>query len=242
MPIIGIDYDKCISCEICISACPSLEVYSKSNEADNKIIFDPEKKCILCGQCIAQCPEDAIIYENMGESFTFGEIGIYENMGESFTFGEIDELSSLVPYENMFKFLAGNRSIRRYKKDKVPIEILNKVIKAMEYAPTGANMRPENFVLISDSDLIKKMSDAIVEEFNKDPSLKEQFSRQLEILAKEMRSPAYFDAPHLIIVSSPLNMMMGGFNIGNIITYGRLAAQSLGLGTCWNGWTAKKIG
>jgi ferredoxin len=90
MPIIGIDYEKCISCEICISACPSLEVYSKSNKEDNKIIFDPEKKCILCGQCIAQCPEDAIIYENMGESFTFGEIG---------------ELSSLIPYEKMFKFL-----------------------------------------------------------------------------------------------------------------------------------------
>jgi hypothetical protein len=30
---------------------------------------------------------------------------------------------------------------------------------------------------------------------------------------------------------------MGAFNFGNIITYGRLAAQSLGLGTCWNGWT-----
>ena len=26
-------------------------------------------------------------------------------------------------------------------------------------------------------------------------------------------------------------------NIGIIITYGRLAAQSLGLGTCWNGLT-----
>lgn len=26
-------------------------------------------------------------------------------------------------------------------------------------------------------------------------------------------------------------------NIGIIITYGRLAAQALGLGTCWNGWT-----
>jgi len=81
------------------------------------------------------------------------------------------------------------------------------------------------------------MSDAIVEEFNKDPSLKEQFSRQLEFHAKEMQSPVYFDAPHVIIVSSPFNILMGGFNIGNIITYGRLAAQSLGLGTCWNGWT-----
>jgi len=222
MPIIGIDYEKCVSCEICLSACPSQEIYSKSIEEENKIIFNPEKNCILCGQCIAQCPEDAIIYENMGESFTFGEIG---------------DLSSLVPYEKMFKFLAGNRSIRKYKKDKVPIEILNKVINAMEYAPTGANMRPENFTIISDSDLIKKMSDAIVEEFNNDPSLKEQFSRQLEILAKKMRSPAYFDAPHIIMVSSPFNMIMGGFNIGNIITYGRMAAQSLGLGTCWNGWT-----
>jgi nitroreductase len=25
--------------------------------------------------------------------------------------------------------------------------------------------------------------------------------------------------------------------MGNIITYARLAAQSLGFGTCWNGWS-----
>ena len=32
-------------------------------------------------------------------------------------------------------------------------------------------------------------------------------------------------------------MQLADHNIGIIITYGRLAAQSLGLGTCWNGWT-----
>ena len=31
--------------------------------------------------------------------------------------------------------------------------------------------------------------------------------------------------------------MTSGNNMGIIITYGRLAAQALGLGTCWNGWT-----
>jgi nitroreductase len=47
----------------------------------------------------------------------------------------------------------------------------------------------------------------------------------------------YYDAPHVIFIGTPLNMILGGVNLGIIITYGRLAAQSLGLGTCWLGWT-----
>lgn len=217
MPIIGIDYDKCINCGACLNACAHPDFRFKRDKNQDRILFgDPKKTCNLCGQCIAQCPENAILYEGMGETVTFDGV---KNPEE------------IVSYEKILKFLIANRSIRQYKKTKVPLEDLNKVIKAMEYAPTGANMRTEQFTIISDQDKIKELSDAVQKEISP------EFGEQLSSLEPIFRSPVYYDAPHVIFVSSPMNMVMEGFNMGIIITYGRLAAQALGLGTCWNGWT-----
>jgi nitroreductase/NAD-dependent dihydropyrimidine dehydrogenase PreA subunit len=227
MPVKGIDYDKCINCGICITACSDPERFFKKDKEQDKVIFeDPESECAQCGQCIAQCPENAIIYEDMGESFTF------EN---------IESPEKYISYDKIFNFLSANRSTRKYKKEKVPTEILKKVFKAMQRAPTAANMRTEDFTIISDEEKIKLIADAIGEVIKTDPSLKNQFSEQLEIYGKYYDIPLYYDAPHLIFVTSRLNMMMEGYNIGNIVTYGRLAAQALGLGTCWNGWTQLAI-
>ena len=61
MPIIGINYDKCNNCGICLTACPIPGYFYSRNIENNQVIYDSHgKKCRMCGQCIAQCPEDAI--------------------------------------------------------------------------------------------------------------------------------------------------------------------------------------
>jgi nitroreductase/NAD-dependent dihydropyrimidine dehydrogenase PreA subunit len=223
MPIIGIDYDKCTSCGICLTACPLPGYFYSRDPEDNIVKYDNHgKKCLTCGQCITQCPENAIIYEDMGESYDFEGI---------------NDLKTYLPYEKAFNFLAACRSTRRYLKTEVPQEILQKIIKAMEYAPTGINMRVETFTIISDREMLKSLSDAILEELQKEETTWRMFRRQFSLMEPLYEIPVFYDAPHVILLSSPLNMVLGGINIGNIVTYGRLAAQSLGLGTCWNGWT-----
>lgn len=223
MTIIGIDYEKCDNCGICVYACPHPDYYFTKIEEEDKIIYDSHgKKCSQCGQCIAQCHKEAILYDGIGEHFSFKGI---------------EEPKTITSYETIFNTLVACRSIRRYQKEKIPEKLLDKVINAMGYAPTSANLRPENFLIISDPEMIKSLSDAVFEEHRRDISLWNRFGEQMLSLDKIFHSPIYFDAPHVIIVSSPLNMIMGAFNIGNIITYGRLTAQTLGLGTCWNGWT-----
>jgi ferredoxin len=223
MSVKGIDYDKCIDCGVCLRACPGLERHYYRDTTQNKIIYrDLNKRCIKCGQCIAQCPEDAIIHEGIGEAFTFDKI---------------NDLQSLIPFDTLFNFLAAMRSVRRYKAQKVPKELLEKVIRTMSYAATSANMRTETFYVVSDDDVLSELSKRIRSALNSDPSLKDQFGDEFVSLSKYFKNPVYFDAPHVIFVSSPFNMIMEGFNVGNVITFGRLAAQSLGLGTCWNGWS-----
>ena len=100
----------------------------------------------------------------------------------------------------------------------------------MQYAPTGANRRSERFSIISSRDKLTAISDAIYDEL-KGPQLR----LQLDLLKKTYQAPVFFDAPHVIFVTNTSKGALAGCNIGIIVTYGRLAAQALGLGTCWVG-------
>lgn len=224
MPIIGIDYEKCSSCGTCIVTCPRM--LFKIDEGDKVIYGDPNSMCIRCGHCIARCPEDAVLFEDMGESITFDGINNPEE---------------IIAFEEIYKFFQAHRSIRRYKKQKVPNDVLRKVFNAMQLAPTGRNMRSESLAVISDKVQLKELSDAIQETLTSDKAWGWLYGERLANLAKEFEAPVYFDAPHLIIVSSQLPTVIGIQNIADLITYGRLAAHSLGLGTCWNGWTQMGI-
>ena len=166
---------------------------------------------------------------------------LFEDMGESITFEGINNPEKIIAFEEMYKFFQAHRSIRRYKKQKIPKEVLQKVFNAMQWAPTGRNMRSETFIIISDKEQLKALSNAIHEVLTNDKAWGWLYGERLANLAKEFEIPVYFDAPHLIVVSSQLSTPIGIQNIANIITYGRLAAHSLGLGTCWNGWTQAGI-
>jgi ferredoxin len=220
VPILGINYDMCISCRECVFECPG---FHYKEEENGQIVFDdPRKRCILCGHCIAVCPVDAILHENLGEVETFSGI---------------DNPSSIASYDTIYKFLRTIRAVRRYKKDKVPDVLLERVFNAMKHAPTGANVRSEKITIVSDPEKLKELSNTIIEALMSDSSWKGRFANTFKTLEKEFEIPAFFDAPHLIVVHSPMPMMINYIELGNIITYGRIAAQALGLGTCFIGWT-----
>jgi len=176
-----------------------------------------------CGHCIVICPQDAILFEDFKD--------------DPYYFEGINNLKDYIGYEKIFNFLRALRSIRHYKKDKVSKDILKKVIRAMECAPTGANLRAEKITVISDPNQLKRLSDAVMEGLLSNPATKSHFESSFEIHKKHYEYPIYFDAPHVIIVNSSGNSSLDHYNIANLINYGRIAAQALGLGTCYNGWT-----
>lgn len=220
MTILGINYEKCTQCGLCIKECQRFFI---KNKQQNKIIFeDLYGQCNLCGHCIAVCPEEAILYENLGD--------------DPYYFEGIEDLENYISYEKISNFLRANRSVRRYKNKLIPQSTLRKVIRVMEYAPTGANVRAEKIAIISDPEQLKTLSEAIIDELLKNPSIKSRSGDHFEKFREIHKDPIFHDAPHLIIVYSLGNSVLDHFNIGNIITYGRIAAQSLGLGTCYIGY------
>ena len=51
-------------------------------------------------------------------------------------------------YEDLLEVLKKRRSIRRFRPDRIPDEIVNKVIEAARWAPSGFNTQPWEFVVI----------------------------------------------------------------------------------------------
>ncbi|MHA1727921.1 MAG: nitroreductase family protein [Promethearchaeota archaeon] len=215
MAIIGINYEKCNMCGICISECP--HIFRHDKEEDKIIFDDSQNQCNLCCRCICRCPKDAILYEDMGKILSFEEA---------------QDPSVLISYETMFKFMSAKRSIRGFKKKKVPKEMIEKILNTMKYAPTGGNVRTLKCTIISDEDKIKKLSGIVMDELiaSNMPGYAERFS----IARKLGVDSIFFEAPHVMIIHSknPAGDLMNS-TIG--LTYGMLAAQSLGLGTCWVG-------
>jgi nitroreductase len=131
----------------------------------------------------------------------------------------------------MHKFMSAKRSIRGFKKKKVPRAIMEKVLNSMKYAPTGANIRTLECTIISDDNIIKELSQSVM-----DAIIASDIPRYSENLkkAKELGFDAiFYNAPHVMIIHStnPNDDM----NATIALTYGMLSAQSLGLGTCWIG-------
>lgn len=108
------------------------------------------------------------------------------------------------------------RSIRKYKPDAVPQELLDQIIESGLYAASGKN----------------KQDVIILQVANKE--LRDQISRRnAEIAGYPEGTDPFYGAPAMLIVlakkDEPNHVYDGSLVMGNLM----LAAHALGLGSCW---------
>lgn len=106
------------------------------------------------------------------------------------------------------------RSIRKYKSDMIPGEILDQIIEAGTYAATGMNRQSPIIVAVTDRETRDRLS-----------------RLNGEIMGTD--SDPFYGAPVVLIVladkSSPNYIYDGSLVMGNLM----LAAHALGIGSCW---------
>lgn len=108
------------------------------------------------------------------------------------------------------------RSVRRYKPDAVDGAVLEQIIQAGLYAPSGKGMQSSIVVAVTD------------------PALRNRLSEMNRIVGGwEPGFDPFFGAPVVLIVladrASSNHVYDGALTMGNLM----LAAHSLGLGSCW---------
>ena len=102
------------------------------------------------------------------------------------------------------------RAIRRFKKDPVPPELIEKLLEAARWAPSSINCQPWEFVVVTN------------------PETKQRMSRAFVI------GPFLNEAPLVIVVAVDRLKSTCPVQDGSIAAYAIwLAAHDLGLGACW---------
>ena len=118
--------------------------------------------------------------------------------------------------ENVLEQLRNRRSVRKYKADMVPQEILDQIIEAGLYAPSGKGQ--QNTIIIQVTD--RALRDKIVR-------------MNCEIGGWEAGFDPFYGAPAMLIVLAekdwPNRVYDGSLVMGNMM----LAAHALGLGSIW---------
>ncbi len=106
------------------------------------------------------------------------------------------------------------RSIRKFKEDPIPKDVLDQIIEAGTYAATGMNMQSPIIVAVTKKEI------------------RDEFSKwNAEIMGKDI--DPFYGAPVILIVLAkkerPTAVYDGSLVMGNLM----LMAHELGMGSCW---------
>jgi len=127
--MIEISKDKCINCMACLSVC-SRYVYKLISDSDNKekVVAQYPSQCCACGHCISICPVGAISHEELPPE----------------DFKELQPIE--ISKDAMRNLLLSRRSIRGYKPDPVPDDLIKKLLEGAIHAGTSSNDQSEEFI------------------------------------------------------------------------------------------------
>lgn len=115
------------------------------------------------------------------------------------------------------------RTIRRFKQDPIPSEILKKLIDYARIAPAGSNIQSVEYIIVESPTMRKKMFPLV---------------KWASSLPKEQRTPESGREPTayiVVIINNDIKKSYYDYDIGAAVENILLGAVSFGLGCCWMG-------
>lgn len=215
MNTITVDKEKCIQCGLCVNDCVSKCIEMNQN---NYPYMKDEERCLVCQHCMMICPK--------------GALSINDKKPEN---------SENVSQNDLLSLIKSRRSIRQFKDEELTEEELQKIKEMLPYIPTGCNSHKLHFSVVEKKSVMKALKEKVNTKFIKllnnkilSPlvkhfeAYKESFEKGEDIIFRE--------APHMIVVSSPISAPCAPQDPVIALSYIELYANSIGLGTCWCGY------
>jgi len=234
------------------------------------------KVCLACHNCEAICPQGALSfpYYYQVDKGRWAYDFDYAAPGQGIPnplmlekpvpFSEIE--SQLTDVE---KVIYRRRSVRVYKKDPVPKEMIRRVLEAGRFAPSAGNCQGWKFVVVTDRNLMDDLSASTIKFLNvftklyQGKGLGRTFLKKMLAFIKpnaiDMRPmvaiqalstpkfgkgklDCFFGAPvAIILVTHHLHVSEPELGMGICGQNMVLAAHSLGLGTCYVGFISNAL-
>ncbi len=115
---------------------------------------------------------------------------------------------------HLYETILSRRSVKSYTGEQVSQELLEQVIEAGRYAPTGMNAMSPIFIAVQNPEMIEKLS-------------------RMNAAVMGVETDPFYGAPTVILVLANRDRSTwredGSLAMGNL----QLAAHALGLGSCW---------
>lgn len=241
---VNIDSEKCTVCGLCVKVCKGAPLYLDDDQIriDQTRIFG----CIGCGQCMAVCPQSAI--EIRGR-----------DMEPSRMIG-LPPADKRATYDHLLMLMQSRRSIRNYMDKKVEQELIDKIIEAACFAPSGLAASDVEVTVFNGSEKVSELLHDIMAGLKR---YKWLFSRPMLKIYRPFMSKDMYEVTSTFI-SGAVRIFLDGYENGEDwvfyraplaiyfhcspyadpadtyipATYAMLAAQSLGLGSCMIGTTS----
>jgi ferredoxin len=224
-----IQLENCIKCLKCVNDCPS--------DAIDIELGTINDSCIHCGHCVAICPESTI-------------------------FPDKEEIKKLYPSPVSpidFQHLsAGVRTCRSYLKKEVDEKTLGLLIENMKHYPSASNARPIEITIVKTREVIKRLNHSTAEKLINtlqlitSPLLKpilrifapkmnvsslNNYKEQFMARQTPESSQVCHHAPAAVLFHAPVTKYgMASADAYIWATYTSLYANTLGLGSCFNGF------
>ncbi len=224
-----IQLENCTKCQKCVRDCPSDAINIESGTINDT--------CIHCGHCVAICPESTV-YPDTGEIKSLNPGAVSPK--------HFQELSARI------------RTCRSYLDKKVDEVTLDLLINNMKHYPSASNARPLEICLIKDQETIQKVNHQTASVLIKTlrmitspvllPILKvlapklgvsrlNAYKKQFIARQTPESSQVCHHAPAVMLFHAPVTKYgMASADAFIWATYTSIYANTLGLGSCFNGF------
>lgn len=135
---------------------------------------------------------------------------------------------------NFSELLKNRRSIRNYKDDPVPYNIVNDIINDSVLAPSAGNEQPWKFIVVNNKVMIDRISAECKKNFlERIATNPNDYAKKYEKMLQNESFHIFYHAPAVVFI-------IGETRVKNLVaacalaaSYFMLSATSKGLGTCW---------
>ncbi len=127
--------------------------------------------------------------------------------------------------------LLDRRSVRSYKPDTLPREVLEKIVAAGKLAPSAMNKQPYHITVVTSPEKLEKISGLAQREMLSNPELPPHIRERVE-------APGFngiYHAPAMILVSCDDSMGQSDRDAALVCENLMIAARSFDVGSCWLG-------
>ncbi|MFW5804118.1 MAG: nitroreductase family protein [bacterium] len=125
--------------------------------------------------------------------------------------------------------ILNRRSIRTYSSRQIKDEELDLILKSALHAPSAHNQQPWHFTVITDKQIMKDLNQATKQEMLKTEN------ENLKKYTENESFDIFYDAPLIIVISGNKSAIVPIIDCSAATENMLIAAESLGIGSCWIG-------